>query len=114
LDQDSLDMTKVEAKVRELAQLQADLRVARLRTIEQGKALLTPEQRTRLQAVLGTGRPPRASAGPGTRPEPGPGVPIDHPARRGGGGRAPGRWRCPGRWPGPASPGPRSRRPSPS
>jgi Spy/CpxP family protein refolding chaperone len=63
LEQDPLDMTKVEAKVRELAQLQADLRVARLRTIEQGKALLTPEQKTRLQAVLGGGRLPRQSAG---------------------------------------------------
>ena len=67
LEQDPLDMTKVEAKVRELAQLQTDLRVARLRTIEQGKALLTPEQKTRLQAVLGGGRPPRQSAGAGTR-----------------------------------------------
>jgi Spy/CpxP family protein refolding chaperone len=67
LEQDPLDMTKVEAKVRELAQLQADLRVARLRTIEQGKALLTPDQKTRLQAVLGAGRPPRQSAGAGTR-----------------------------------------------
>jgi len=55
-----VDMAKVEAKVRQLAQLRADLRVARLKTIEQGKAILTPEQKTRLQSVL--------SGGPGSRP----------------------------------------------
>ena len=67
LDQDPLDMTKVETKVREVAQLHADLRIARLRTIEQGKALLTPEQKARLLAVLGGGRLPRQSAGVGPR-----------------------------------------------
>jgi len=67
LDQDPLDMAKVETKVREVAQLRADLRIARLRTIEQGKALLTPEQKARLLAVLGGGRLPRQSAGVGPR-----------------------------------------------
>jgi Heavy-metal resistance len=67
LDQDPLDMTKVETKVREVAQLHADLRITRLRTIEQGKALLTPEQKARLLAVLGGGRLPRQSAGVGPR-----------------------------------------------
>ena len=62
LDQDPLDMGKVETKVREVAQLRADLRIARLRTIEQGKALLTPEQKARLLAVLGGGAPSRPSA----------------------------------------------------
>src|SRR5262245_1697631 len=55
LEQDPLDLTKVEAKVREVAQMRADLRIARLRVIEQGKALLTPEQRTRLQTMLSGG-----------------------------------------------------------
>ena len=67
LDQDPLDMGKVETKVREVAQLHADLRIARLRTIEQGKALLTPEQRARLLAVLGGGAPSRSSASAPTR-----------------------------------------------
>jgi Spy/CpxP family protein refolding chaperone len=55
LEQDPVDLTKVEAKVREVAQLRADLRIARLRTVEQGKAVLTAEQRTRLQAMLSGG-----------------------------------------------------------
>jgi Spy/CpxP family protein refolding chaperone len=77
LEQDPVDLTKVEAKVREVAQLRADLRIARLRAVEQGKAVLTPEQRTRLQAMLsggmmmpqGSGRAPmlRPSAGMGMR-----------------------------------------------
>ena len=53
LAEDRLDMAKVEAKVRELAKLRADLRIERLRTIEQGRAVLTPEQRTKLQGLLG-------------------------------------------------------------
>jgi Spy/CpxP family protein refolding chaperone len=77
LEQDPVDLTKVETKVREVAQLRADLRIARLRAVEQGKAVLTPEQRTRLQAMLsggmmmphGSGRAPmpRPSAGMGMR-----------------------------------------------
>jgi hypothetical protein len=67
LDQDPLDLPRVEAKVRELAQLRADLRIARLRTIEQGKAVLTAEQRARLQSLLGGGRPPRRTADRPTR-----------------------------------------------
>ena len=68
LEQDPPDMAKVEAKVREVAQLRADLRIARLRTIEQGKAVLTAEQKVRLQGML-TGGPmgPPRSAGTGTR-----------------------------------------------
>jgi Spy/CpxP family protein refolding chaperone len=60
LEQDPLEMPKVEAKIQELAKLRADLRVARLRTLEQGKAVLTPEQRTKLKTLLGT-----AGSGPG-------------------------------------------------
>jgi len=68
LDRDVLDMPKVEAKVRELAQLRADLRIARLRTIEQGKTVLTAEQRAKLLALLGAPeRPARRSAAGGAR-----------------------------------------------
>jgi Spy/CpxP family protein refolding chaperone len=52
LEQEPTDLSKVETKVREVAQLRADLRIARLRAIEQGKATLTPDQRTRLQTLL--------------------------------------------------------------
>ena len=50
-----MDLAKAEAKIREVAQLRADLRIARLRAIEQGKAVLTAEQRSRLQTVLSGG-----------------------------------------------------------
>jgi Spy/CpxP family protein refolding chaperone len=52
LGQEPVDLVRVEAKVREAAQIRAELRLARLRTIEQGKAVLTAEQRTRLQGLL--------------------------------------------------------------
>jgi Spy/CpxP family protein refolding chaperone len=65
LEQEPLDFPKVETKVREVAQLRADLRIARLRTIEQGKAVLTPEQRTRLQSMLSSGMHPGHGGGPG-------------------------------------------------
>ena len=48
---DPVDMSKVEAKVREIERLRADLRLGRIRAVEQGKALLTAEQRTKLQAL---------------------------------------------------------------
>jgi Spy/CpxP family protein refolding chaperone len=70
LEQDPLDLAKVETKVREVAQLRADLRIARLRTIEQGKAVLTPEQRTRLQTMLSRGMPHGPGGGPGGAPPP--------------------------------------------
>ena len=63
LERDPVDLTKVEAKVREVAQLRADLRIARLRTVEQGKAVLTAEQRTRLQALLSGGMMQHGSGG---------------------------------------------------
>ena len=75
LEQDPMDLAKVETKMREVAQLRADLRIARLRAVEGGKAVLTPEQRTRLQTLLGGGMhhgsggapAPRRSADTGTR-----------------------------------------------
>ncbi len=50
----------MEAKLRQLEALRTDLRLGRLKTIEKGKALLTPEQRKKLGS-LG----PRASGGGG-------------------------------------------------
>ncbi len=51
-----VDMGKVEAKVRELERLRAEQRLARIRTIEAGKAQLTPEQRTKLGTLLAESR----------------------------------------------------------
>src|SRR5262245_31123424 len=67
LEQEPVDLTKVEAKVRDVAQLRADLRIARLRTVEQGKAVLSPEQRTRLQTMLSGGMQHGSRAMPGPR-----------------------------------------------
>ena len=61
LEREPLDLPKVEAKIREVARLRADLRVERIRTIEQGRALLTPEQRAKLQALLGVPLPRRTA-----------------------------------------------------
>jgi LTXXQ motif family protein len=68
LDKDPLEMAPVEAKVRELSQLRADLRIARLRTLEQGRAVLTAEQRTKLRTLLATsGHPLSGTAQRATR-----------------------------------------------
>ncbi|MFQ5896986.1 MAG: Spy/CpxP family protein refolding chaperone [Candidatus Methylomirabilia bacterium] len=63
LDTDPVDLGKVEAKIREIERARADLRLARVRTIEQGKAQLTPEQRAKLQALLAAPRHPRRHPG---------------------------------------------------
>jgi Spy/CpxP family protein refolding chaperone len=52
LGADKLDMAKVEAKVREIERLRTDLRIARIRTIQKGKEVLTADQRKRLQELL--------------------------------------------------------------
>jgi len=49
---DKVDMAKVEAKVREIERLRTDLRIARIRTIQKGKEVLTADQRKRLQELL--------------------------------------------------------------
>ena len=52
LDSEPVDMAKLETKMREEEKLRADLRIARIRAIEQGKALLNPEQRKKLTELL--------------------------------------------------------------
>jgi Spy/CpxP family protein refolding chaperone len=47
-----VDMTKVEAKVREIEWLRADLRFARIRTVAKGKEQLSAEQRKKLEELL--------------------------------------------------------------
>ena len=42
----------LQAQIREVERLRADLRIARIRVIEKGKALLTAEQRKKLQELL--------------------------------------------------------------
>jgi Spy/CpxP family protein refolding chaperone len=70
LEQDPVNLAKIESKVREVAQLRAELRIARLRAVEQGKAVLTPEQRTRLQTMLSGGMLHGPGGGSGSMPAP--------------------------------------------
>jgi Spy/CpxP family protein refolding chaperone len=63
------DLTRIEAKVREIEKLRADGRVARIRSLEQSRQVLTPEQREKLRALLAQRwqqRGPRMQ-GPGMR-----------------------------------------------
>jgi hypothetical protein len=48
----NVDLPKAEAKIRDIERLRADLRIARVRAVEKGKALLTAEQRKKLQELL--------------------------------------------------------------
>jgi hypothetical protein len=53
LDSEPVAMAKLEAKIREEEKLRSDLRIARIRAIEQGKALLNAEQKKKLTELLG-------------------------------------------------------------
>jgi Spy/CpxP family protein refolding chaperone len=63
LDAQPVDMPKVEAKVREIERLRADIRLARIRAIEKGKEQLTADQRKKLQDLLGDQRLTRNQLG---------------------------------------------------
>ena len=52
----SIDLKQAEAKVREVERLRADQRIARIRAIEQGKSILSQEQRDRLRDMMGENR----------------------------------------------------------
>jgi Spy/CpxP family protein refolding chaperone len=47
-----VEMTKVEAKVRDIERLRADLRFARIRTVQKGKEQLSADQRRKLEELL--------------------------------------------------------------
>jgi hypothetical protein len=59
LDHDSVELSKVEGKVREAEKLRADLRIARIRAIEQATGVLNAEQKKKLQEITAESRPPR-------------------------------------------------------
>jgi Spy/CpxP family protein refolding chaperone len=63
LDSETVDLAKAEGKIREAAKLRADLRIARLRAIEQANALLSAEQKKKLQELAPPQRPPRPAHG---------------------------------------------------
>lgn len=51
MEQDTLNLPKVEAQVRKIASLHADQRVAGIKMVQAGKAVLTPEQREKFQLL---------------------------------------------------------------
>jgi hypothetical protein len=57
-----VDLAAVEAKLRDIEKQRADLRLARIKTIEQGKSELTAEQRAKLSTLLSTSTPRRAGS----------------------------------------------------
>jgi hypothetical protein len=66
LDNPTVEVAKVEAKIREVEKLRVDLRIARVRVIEQAKNVLTPEQRKKFYEHVETpsARPPRSGQNP--------------------------------------------------
>ena len=63
LKAEPVDLPRVEATVREIERVRADLRVARIRAIEEGKAQLSPEQRAKLGTLLAEPWPFRPRTG---------------------------------------------------
>ncbi len=63
LDKPNVEVPKVEQKIREVEKLRADLRIARVRAVEQAKALLTAEQRKKFYETLEP-RSPRTGQNP--------------------------------------------------
>ena len=63
LEKPNVDMPKAEQKIREVEKLRADLRIGRVRAVEQAKAVLTPEQRKKFYDSIEPrpARPPSAT-----------------------------------------------------
>jgi len=59
------DLARIEAKVREIERLRADGRVAQIRSLEQSRQVLTPEQREKLRTLLSQRGQHRGPHGPG-------------------------------------------------
>jgi Spy/CpxP family protein refolding chaperone len=62
LEQEQWDLAKIEPKVKQIAALQGDLRVVRLKTLAAGRAVLTPQQLEKLKQL---GHRMRSMGGPG-------------------------------------------------
>ena len=57
LSKEPADMTAVDAKIRDIEKRRADLRVARVRAIESGRAVLSADQREKLRTLLAEPEP---------------------------------------------------------
>ena len=67
LEKEPVEMAKLEGKIREAEKLRSDIRITRIRAIEQARALLTTDQKKKLEdlnRVMRAPRPPRAGQNP--------------------------------------------------
>jgi Spy/CpxP family protein refolding chaperone len=69
LENDPVEVAKVEQKIREGEKLRADIRIARIRVIEQAKTLLNAEQKKKLHELDTQARAPRPTRS-GQNPSP--------------------------------------------
>lgn len=78
LEQEKWDLAAIEQKVKQIAALRGDLRLARIKTLAAGRAVLTPEQVEKLKQIGHRMRPGFAPRGfgPGMM---GPGQPYGNP-----------------------------------
>jgi hypothetical protein len=56
LKADDVDLEQVKVKLQEMEQLKTEMRLARIRAIEQGKGLLSSEQREKFRTLVGNGQ----------------------------------------------------------
>jgi hypothetical protein len=75
----AMDLGSAEAKLQELARIQTDLEIALLRIIEAAKAQLTPDQRSKLAALM-AGGPEIPADPPGPADPPNPTRVVGHPS----------------------------------
>ena len=52
LSREQIDMSQVETRIRKIEALRTDLRLGRIKTVEKGKTILTPEQWRKLQPLI--------------------------------------------------------------
>jgi len=65
LASEPVDLAKVEAKLKEIETLRTELRLSRIKALEQGKAVLTPEQRKKLKTLASQAAGPMPGMMPG-------------------------------------------------
>jgi Spy/CpxP family protein refolding chaperone len=91
LETERWDLAQIEAKVKQIGQVQADLRLARIRALDAGRAVLTPDQLRRIEQLQPSpawppgpsgpprprrpGAPPAPGSPPGPQAPPAPGAP---------------------------------------
>lgn len=52
LSREQIDLTQAETRIRRIESLRTELRLGRIKTVEKGKATLTPEQWRKLQPLI--------------------------------------------------------------